>query len=395
MRVLFLLLLVTCANASAAEFEGGYQLASGFNADHLTRKRPYLAGKHSFTYEKNDSVFSLNLAARAWYDFDSEFQVRALSASWAYKIWKTELGFQEIPWGETFGDQIADIVNPRDLRDPLFNEPNWTRLPVFALNQQVFIGKLTLQLIFVPVPRNNFLPKKGSEFDVVSSLSPALQVSDAASFSLSNAPRDSEYGGKANYLFASGIDLGVFYYGHWNRDPQYAIIPVLGAMKIAPLQRKIDSFGLTLSQDVGHGLVLRGDSVLHKGLPTVTPQMLVSSDYRNQWLTIVGADWTSEDSLTLGGQLHSDINSGSDLYGISAQVIRPMFSSKIEPAAFVYSGVNHSDLWIQPKLTWNAAANWSVSLRADLLWHNGLTTPGYLDALNEKKRVFAWVLYRL
>ena len=50
------------------------------------------------------------------YRTQNEVGLRALSFSVSQNQWRLKGGFQEIPWGETFGFSILDLVNPRDLR---------------------------------------------------------------------------------------------------------------------------------------------------------------------------------------------------------------------------------------------------------------------------------------
>ena len=104
------------------------------------------AGTARYTFERNTQ------------NWGGEVEIRSLSLSLSQTLWKLQTGFQEIAWGETFGFQIVDLVNPRDYSDPLILDPSWSRLPVFTLNGQLFLDRLTLQGIFTPVPRNNKFP---------------------------------------------------------------------------------------------------------------------------------------------------------------------------------------------------------------------------------------------
>ena len=78
--------------------------------------------------DKTGSTWELRLGARAFYDFEtkiSEVSIRDLAIVRRTDHVTATVGFQEIVWGETLGFPVADIVNPRDLRDPLFLDTDW------------------------------------------------------------------------------------------------------------------------------------------------------------------------------------------------------------------------------------------------------------------------------
>ena len=106
----------------------------------VTRNLSYASFLGSPVLARNDetgSTWELRLGARAFYDFalsDSEIAIRDLAILRRTEHFTATVGFQQIPWGETLAFPVADIVNPRDWRDPLFLDVDFVRLPVLAAN---------------------------------------------------------------------------------------------------------------------------------------------------------------------------------------------------------------------------------------------------------------------
>ncbi|OFZ20536.1 MAG: hypothetical protein A2X94_10915 [Bdellovibrionales bacterium GWB1_55_8] len=267
-------------------------------------------------------------------------------------------------------------MNPRDFSDALFNEMAWTRLAVFALNTQVFLERLTLQFILTPVPRLNQLPEP---------------VIAANSFGIADTRGAAEYGGRASYLFESGLDLGLIYFRHWNRNPALqlaSVDPATGAFIFSQVASQVDTVGLTASQASGDW-VFRMDSVLHLNQPgTVsTAEALRTS---SNWQTILGADWTDSEGGNWGVQYHLDQADRAN-HWVSGMVRRSFRGRKWEAECFAFKGLGNPDLWIQPRLTWYLNDSVSWSLRSDLLTGSDSLNNGALSSFSKQDRVLSWI----
>jgi hypothetical protein len=364
--------------------ELGHQLAQMFDPTKLTRNRLYGLAKGSLKLTKGDdttSSLTLNAALRGWLDRENELSIRALNVSWAHDHWALHFGFQEIAWGEAFGFYILDLVNPRDWRDPLFNELSWVRLPVFAANLQFFFDRVTAQLILTPVARHGQFPKRSSPFDQLPQAVPTIQ--EPNSLSLSNFPKDAEFGGRLGYLFEFGLDLSFYYYNHFNRIPTYElIVSPLGDLSLSPVFQKVQTFGSSFTHTLGD-FVLRGDQILQTGLAT-SPK----------WQSVLGSDVVTQNDWTLGAQYHADLWEGSKFHSMSVRILKKLANGKLEPELFIYHGLNNNDQWIQPKLTWNTTSALAISLRADFLPGKGPGLDGQLFGLKDKSRFLTWVSYK-
>ncbi|MBY0414879.1 MAG: hypothetical protein K2Q18_11970, partial [Bdellovibrionales bacterium] len=49
-----------------------------------------------------------------------------------------QVGYQEVVWGEAFGFNYADIINPKDGRETLFSEAGDARYPLLLANAKTF-----------------------------------------------------------------------------------------------------------------------------------------------------------------------------------------------------------------------------------------------------------------
>lgn len=378
-----------------AQGELGGQGAMFLRSHEVSRRRLYAAAdlKADWSSDTASSRLSLRASARAWWDLRSDAEVRALSIAYSGERVAATLGFQEIAWGETFGLPIADVVNPRDLRDPLFFEMDWMRKPVACANLQYLGDSLRLQAIVTPVPRVTDPPQRHSGFDPLPPALDGVRLLPQRSYPLGRAGRDAEYGGRAGYLFDFGLDASLFYYRHWSRTPVVELgfdgpEPVL-----VPIVERVESFGLTFSQAF-EDWVLRGDVVLRPREPWSGDALGPHRRIR-RIQSVVGADVTTQDDWTLGGQVHYEQRATDNLFWLSARARKGLFDGRLEPQVFVYEGVGNTDLWLEPRVDWSVADAWTISARADFLWGDGSSRAGDLAPYSERHRVFvaSWVRF--
>lgn len=375
--------------------ELGYQLAYGLNQNGLTRNRPYMFYELLYTPDcKGKVTFTGEAAFRGWYDFvtyDNNIEVRSLFGDWKSDCWSFKAGYQEVAWGETFGVYIMDIVNPRDLTDPFFNELAWIRLAVFSFNLQLYNDPWYCQLIVTPIPRNNWFPREGTAFDVLSR-PPMITLRGPTGFCVDRYGKDMEYGGRIGYLFESGLDVTAYYYRHWNRDPVYRLGFDIDHFFFKPILRRVDSVGASFSKAYEE-TVLRGDSILHIRTPW-TDDFVGNWKKRNVWRTILGIDRQFEDDLSIGLQYHFDKWKGEQLHYLSTQLSYEMCEGEIAFQIFVFKGLNNHDLWVQPLLNWYINDTTTFQIRVDLLDGQskyGTFDEGFIGPFECKSRMFIWI----
>jgi hypothetical protein len=171
----------------------------------------------------------------------------------------TQIGYQDVVWGEAFGFNYADIINPKDMRETLFADQAIARLPLFLFNGKELFPNGSFQILYSPEPRFSkalpldlFIGDKfpQSEISVIKEKSPDLF-------------KTSEAGGKLAYSF-SDLDTAIFHYSYLDRDPSYSISQLTATrMILRETHIRLHSTGLSLTKTLG-GHVLRTDIVYTK-----------------------------------------------------------------------------------------------------------------------------------
>src|SRR5262249_18381709 len=136
----------------------------------------WLEGKYTFSEAAN-----LRLGARAWYDavFDAtdrypgnverdqktQFDLREALLSISRRELDLRVVRQQIVWGEAIGTFVADVVNPRDLREFVLPDFSELRIPIWALDFSYRLRQgLVFEGVWTPDTRIDTLPKLGAEF---------------------------------------------------------------------------------------------------------------------------------------------------------------------------------------------------------------------------------------
>jgi len=128
-----------------------------------------------------------------------EASVRELYLGGIWDHFDLRVGNQRIAWGK--GDAISpnDVVNPRDLRDPLLTDTELRRIPTFAVRADIEGGSHALQLVFQPffIPDNYEI--NGSNWSIIQ---PTTPDSIRGLFRLINGLFDESLHDPAQRLFA-------------------------------------------------------------------------------------------------------------------------------------------------------------------------------------------------
>jgi hypothetical protein len=127
-------------------------------------------------YQRSNRYAATASGLLEWNVFDTRTAYAAsLRELYVGAFWEhldIRVGNQRIPWGK--GDAISpnDVLNPRDLRDPLLCDPELRRIPTFAIRVDASAGTSALQLVVEPF----FVPDRydlyGSNWAVIQPSSP-------------------------------------------------------------------------------------------------------------------------------------------------------------------------------------------------------------------------------
>ncbi|MBK7892337.1 MAG: hypothetical protein IPJ84_16285 [Bdellovibrionales bacterium] len=101
-----------------------------------------------------------------------ETELREVSGQFRSGGFSAKIGSQTVVWGEAFGAFYADIVNPKDLREAAIGELAEIRRPMEMINLQYVDDTWSIQALYAPFFRSNWLP--GYQSDFFQALSPAV-----------------------------------------------------------------------------------------------------------------------------------------------------------------------------------------------------------------------------
>ncbi len=168
-----------------------------------------------------------------------------------------QAGYQDIVWGESFGFNYADVINPKDNRITLYSSQEDVRIPILLINTKVFFQDGSLQLIYSPEPKFNktlpvdlFIGNQLSQSEII------VRKESTPKFF-----KEHEYGFKLSYSLL-GSDLSLFYYNYLDRNPYYAISSVsTDSITLDENHSRISSSGLSFAKAIDD-FVFRSDIVL-------------------------------------------------------------------------------------------------------------------------------------
>lgn len=269
-------------------------------------------------------------------------------------------GYQQVVWGETFGFYYADIVNPKDYREGGLGDLSRNRLTSPILNTQWIFAQSSIQLLYIPVPIFNLLPRTGSDFS-------PLQASDTLStlpLTVKNDPEKKvsrpEYGARVTQQIGS-YDFSLFYLNYSDRMPIYSmginLLPTPTAIA-TPDYKPLQTFGGTLTVDFD-GFLVRTEVVqnLKREFNYFSGTSSIETEKSDELIYVIGLDPPQLGKWTFNLQ-YSDSRIKSNTWAFrksvvstaSLRVARPISSGlSVETTAAYYT--SDSSQLVQALLT--------------------------------------------
>ncbi|MBC7539764.1 MAG: hypothetical protein H7281_13165 [Bacteriovorax sp.] len=175
--------------------------------------------------------------------------------------WVAQIGYQEVVWGEAFGFNYADIINPKDQRQTFFSDASEARLPLLLFNGKSFFSSGdfsgSLQFLYSPEPRFS----KTLPIDIYAGnlfLQSTLKVIKERTPQMF---KETEIGGKISASYA-GFDLALFTFSYLDREPHYLFSSAtLTNITLQEEHTKIKSSGFSLAKTI-YDFVFRTDVVM-------------------------------------------------------------------------------------------------------------------------------------
>ncbi len=308
------------------------------------------------------------------------------------------LGRQQIVWAEALGTFVADVVNPRDLREFVLPDFTELRIPLWAVDFSAYLADgLSLEAVWTPDARSHQIGKEGSEFQFQG---PRYQFTvpvrrlpdDQDGLSLAR----SEAGLRLSYLL-SGWDLSLFYY---DGNDKFAVLhqrreatPTGSEIVLEPRHDRIRIVGATLAKSI-EPVVLRAEAAFTVGKRYETtdpldPEGVVRRDTLDY---LIGVDRTFAGKVDTALQFSQKILAGPATglargaiearvtSSVAVRVATGFLDDRLNPVALFVVNVSRRDYRFSPKVEVLPAGSMKLALGADFFGGPSDTLYGEFEA---------------
>lgn len=230
MTALSLILLIQAPLSAETEMNGFVEYYHSFKNDDISdftssRSRFKLDLYTPAFAKESDLFFSFSGLFNRLDNQESGFYAEEFYIDTTFKDWDFRIGRQLIIWGKADGIAISDFISPRDMTEFLARDYDDTRMPVTAVKAVHSNEAGEMELIFIPLYRQNKMARPGS---VWAMSNPFKNYNIDFLFSGLEKPahnlKNSEYAFKfSRYLEGIDYSLGLFY--SWEDNPVYRRTP--------------------------------------------------------------------------------------------------------------------------------------------------------------------------
>lgn len=171
--------------------------------------------------------------------------------------WVLQTGYQDVGWGEAFGFNYADIINPKDLRETSYTDYADSKIPLFLVNFKYFSKNSSLQLIYSPEPRfSRSLPVDLLTKGILPQTNINMKAEETPDFF-----KKHEFGGKLAISYR-GVDTSLFYFSYLDRDASYILrSATLSTIELEESHARVKATGASIASTIYDNFVLRTDIV--------------------------------------------------------------------------------------------------------------------------------------
>ena len=367
-------------------------------------------------------AFSLTLSGKAYYDAvfdttdyftenvenDQEFDIGIREAYLDFGMGDLEirLGRQQIVWGQAVGLFIADIVNPKDLREYILPDLDDIRIPAWAVNLEYYKNNSYVQFVFIPIPEFNEFGEPGSEFDFSRmGMQSGGNITQMAVDEPSHSIKNSKWGFRGAHL-VQGWDLAAFFMYDFDAFPvNYRSIETSASgsspiIRFMPKYERVKRVGFTFSKDLD-GLIFKGESVY-----SIENHFSVADEIDSDGIVekdsldyLIGMDYTFLNRIDTNFQFiqtiifdHEDRISQKEVSSsVSFWMSFGMFNDKVEPELFFVTSIDREDYLVRPKLIFNVNTHLSLTIGADIF--EGDSDGGTFGFFDDNDRVYVSLYY--
>ncbi len=286
--------------------------------------------------------------------------------------WVLQTGYQDVGWGEAFGFNYADIVNPKDLRETFYTDYADSRLPLFLVNFKYFFENGSLQLIYSPEPRfSRALPVDLFTRGVLPQTNIKTNLEDIPDFF-----KKHEYGGKLSTSFW-GIDASIFYFSYLDRDASYVLKSAsLTNVELDETHSRVKTTGISVASTLYDNFVFRTD-IVHtqdKKINSVSGFSLLNTpvDMTNVVLSLDTPTYSGFSGVLvlatsrLSKEIPQAFREKNQMYSI-AKVAYDLGSEKTIDLSYTHE-FNENGHAVQSLFTWPVNSTLEVRVGAESYW---------------------------
>jgi len=344
------------------------------------------------------SSWSVDAVLRARYESElepdryKEIEWREFYVSRNASDYSLKLGRQQVVWGKTDGLRLLDVINPLDLREFILDDFIDSRIPLWMLNSEWYVGESSIQFLLIPQLSFDRLSNVGGQFYFSPDVPAGLQTQSLATQTPTQTPKNWQYALKwarqvedwdltVNGIYGWGSDP-VYFYQFKNLttlefQPEIRRRRILGASGDKPIGESVFRFETSFTPDecreIDNGLEHRG--FIRQNLLSVA---LGLDWYKSNWL--ISPQWFQEVIIKPDSKLSKH---DSTSYA-SLLVTKKFLHDKLNMRLFYLYGVSDHDQWFAPYVSYQMFGQYELSLKVDIF-------SGKLDSLfgrfSEKDRV--------
>lgn len=171
--------------------------------------------------------------------------------------WVMQTGYQEVAWGEAFGLNYADIVNPKNMKETFYSRYSDSRIPIFMLNYKYFLENGSFQVLYSPEPKfSKMLPHEVFTKQYFGTTKITIKKEAEPGFFDEN-----DVGAKLSQSLW-GVDGSLYYFSYLDREPHYTLTSAtLTSIALQEEHNRINTTGISLAKTLYDDFVLRSDLV--------------------------------------------------------------------------------------------------------------------------------------
>ncbi|MGD2114022.1 MAG: hypothetical protein PVG07_03155 [Acidobacteriota bacterium] len=279
------------------------------------------------------------------------------------------VGRQQVVWGKTDGLRLLDLVNPLDLREFILEDYEQSRIPLWMVNGEWFVGDQSFQLLVIPDVRFNERPDPRGELGVALDVPAGIPVRVSEAREPGGAPRNWELGGRWRTRIGR-LELGVHGFYGWLDDPvPFRHSEPSGALRIDPEPRRLRLLGVAGDLPVGR-TVLRFEATVSPDDYRDTTRGL---ERRESVRSAVGLDWTVNGLLVSPQIFYREVlDERGTLLGDDSRLLgtlllrKELLHSKLVLRLFAAYEPEAEQYWLSPRATYQLGGRVEVALGADL-----------------------------